>query len=164
MPKASDRMAFVDITPKGSSRTYARIGKGFDMSRPQSKSTLLTTQWLDDEFATTSILSKAVSRQISGRRIVGDPFNDYFVSLFNKSGSDCETTIVIVDSWDRVSTSSNVYRAKRYNVTIDCTNDGGGSVADGLRIEGVIYFNGNPVEGYFNLDTKVFTESTGEGA
>lgn len=92
IPTPKDRMMFVDVTPKGESRTYERVGKGFDSATPRP----------------------------------------------------------------------GTYKAKKYNVVVDCTNDGGGAVADGLLIEGIIYVNGDPVEGTFVEATKTFTEGMAE--
>ena len=89
---------------------------------------------------------------------MGDPFNDYFCSMFDKIGPDAETTMVLVDAWDEDEETAGTYKAKKYSVVIDCTNDGGGAATDGLPIEGVIYINGDPTVGKFVLATKTFTE------
>lgn len=154
-PKASERMGFVDVTPGEASPTYERIGKGFDTSTPSSNTTTQANQFIDEDNTTTIITGKSIQRAISGKRAVGDAFNDYFCSLFDKIGSDCETTMVIADKWD--SEDDIAYPAKKYNIVIDCDNDGGGSATDGLPISGTIYFNGDPVEGAFNINTKEFT-------
>jgi len=156
IPKASERMAFVNVTPGGPA-SYARVGQGFDSATPASNTQTQTHQWIDEENASTVITGKSIQRKLSGRRVVGDAFNDYFCGLFGKTGSECETSIVVADAWAEVSGQTSVYEAKKYNVVIDCENDGGGRAGDGLPISGTIYFNGDSAAGTFDFSSKVFT-------
>lgn len=158
-PKASERMGFVDVDPSGTP-TYERVGLGFDSSTPSSNTISQTDQWISEDAGTTTITGKSIQRAISGKRAVGDPFNDYFCGLFSKIGGDCETTMVIADKW--AGEVGAALPAKLYNVTIDCTNDGGGGATEGLPIAGTIYFNGEAIEGTFDISTKKFTEAGGE--
>ena len=119
-------------------------------------------QWLDEKNGSTALTTKSIQKAISGQRAVGDPFNDYFCSMFDKVGADAETTMILVDAWNEETETPGTYKAKKYNVVVDCTNDGGGAVADGLLIEGIIYVNGDPVEGTFVEATKTFTEGMAE--
>ena len=158
-PNAKNRMMFVDITPGGEAPTYERVGVGFDTATPSANTGTKSTQWIHEQNTSTSITSKSIQRAISGVRAVGDPFNDYFCSLFDKVGTATQTTMIIVNAWDEDKETAGTYTAKKYKIAIDCDNDGGGAAADGLLIEGTIYFNGDPVEGNFVLATKTFTEA-----
>ena len=158
IPTPKDRMMFVDVTPKGETRTYERVGKGFDSATPSTNTQTKVMQWLDEKNGSTALTTKSIQKAISGQRAVGDPFNDYFCSMFDKIGPDAETTMVLVDAWDEDEETAGTYKAKKYSVVIDCTNDGGGAATDGLPIEGVIYINGDPTVGKFVLATKTFTE------
>ena len=161
-PPPKDRMMIVDVTPKGESRTYERVGKGFDSATPSTNTQTKVMQWLDEKNGSTALTTKSIQKAISGQRAVGDPFNDYFCSMFDKVGADAETTMILVDAWNEETETPGTYKAKKYNVVVDCTNDGGGAVADGLLIEGIIYVNGDPVEGTFVEATKTFTEGMAE--
>ena len=158
LPGARDRMMFVDVSKGTGSPAYERVGKGFDTATPSSNTQTQSMQWIDEANQTTTTTSKSIQRAISGKRAVGDAFNDYFCSMFDKLGSKKKTTMVLVDSWDESSQTPGTYAAKKYSVVIDCTNDGGGAATDGLPIEGTIYINGDPVTGTFVLATKTFTE------
>lgn len=158
LPGARDRMMFVDVSAGSGAEKYERVGKGFDTATPSSNTQTQAMQWIDEANQTTTTTSKSIQRAISGKRAVGDPFNDYFCSMFDKIGPDAETTMVLLDAWDEDEETAGTYKAKKYSVVIDCTNDGGGAATDGLPIEGVIYINGDPTVGKFVLATKTFTE------
>ena len=49
IPTPKDRMMFVDVTPKGESRTYERVGKGFDSATPSTNTQTKVMQWLDEK-------------------------------------------------------------------------------------------------------------------
>jgi hypothetical protein len=149
----SDRMLYVDVTP-ASTATYARVGAGFNTATPTSTSEIKTTRYINETLSKTNIIGKALSYAVAGERVVGDTFNDFFCTLFDKTGDGCKSTLVVTDAWDSGDA------AKKYNVTIDCTNNGGGAAADGLTIAGTIYINEDGVPGTFNKTTNTFTPNS----
>jgi len=153
--KQNDRRIFVDTTPDEATATYSRVGVGFDTATKSSNTTIQTNQWISEDKGTTEITGKNIQKAISGKRVIGDDFNDFFCGLFEKIGEDCETTLVAVDMWN--TPTGTVYPAKLYNVVIDCANDGSGGATDGLPISGTIYFNGEPTDGSFDTSDNTFT-------
>lgn len=137
LPGARDRMMFVDVSAGSGEEKYERVGKGFDTATPSSNTQTQAMQWIDEANQTTTTTSKSIQRAIGGKRAVGDPFNDYFCSMFDKIGPDAETTMVLVDAWDEDEETAGTYKAKKYSVVIDCTNDGGGAATDGLPLKGL---------------------------
>lgn len=112
LPGARDRMMFVDVSAGSGEEKYERVGKGFDTATPSSNTQTQAMQWIDEANQTTTTTSKSIQRAIGGKRAVGDPFNDYFCSMFDKIGPDAETTMVLVDAWDEDEETAGTYKAK----------------------------------------------------
>lgn len=89
LPGARDRMMFVDVSAGSGEEKYERVGKGFDTATPSSNTQTQAMQWIDEANQTTTTTSKSIQRAIGGKRAVGDPFNDYFCSMFDKIGPGC---------------------------------------------------------------------------
>lgn len=68
IPTPKDRMMFVDVTPKGESRTYERVGKGFDSATPSTNTQTKVMQWLDEKNGSTALTTKSIQKAISGQR------------------------------------------------------------------------------------------------
>ena len=62
IPTPKDRMMFVDVTPKGESRTYERVGKGFDSATPSTNTQTKVMQWLDEKNGSTALTTKSIQR------------------------------------------------------------------------------------------------------
>lgn len=154
-PNADETRLYVDTTPLGETRAYARIGTGIISATPALNPNIKSVQYINRLSAKST--KTAYSKQIglSGERVVGDPFMDYAIGLSEKVGSDCETTMVAYNTWDTETTGS--YPARMYSIMISIVNDGSLVGGDSQAIEGTIYVNSEATEGTFNPTTNTFT-------
>ena len=152
------RAVFIN-TASDSTAVYNRIGEGINTFTPSNNGTISTKHYINDKFATSRRNGIQKQWAFSGDRVIDDPANDYLVSLTEKTGSEVETTLIIADLVDPVGTSKNAYKAKKYEVMVDVTNDGSIEGGQDVAIDGTIYANGDPVEGYITITDNVATWS-----
>lgn len=154
-PNADEKRLYLDTTPSGETRLYARIGTGVTTVTPAFNPTVKTVQYIN--MLSSKNTKTAYNKQfaISGERVVGDAAMDFIMSLAEKVGADCETTLVSYNTWDTETTGS--YPAKLYSVMISVANDGTLAGGDTQAVEATMYVNSEATEGTFNPTTKVFT-------
>ncbi len=154
-PNADEKRLFIDKTPAGETRNYVRVGTGITSATPALNPTVKTVQYIN--MISSKNTKTAYNKQIgfSGERVVGDDFMDYAIALAEKVGGDCETTMVVYNTWD--TATEGAYPAKRYNIMISITNDGTLTGGDTQAIEGTIFINSAATVGTFNPTTKAFT-------
>lgn len=154
------RAVFIN-TSATSSAIYSRVGEGINTFTPSNNGTISTKHYINDKFATSRRNGLQKQWAFSGDRVLDNDANDYLVSLTEKTGSDVETTLIIADLIDPVGTGTNkAYKAKMYEVMVDVTNDGSIEGGQDVAIDGTIYANGDPVEGYITISNDVATWST----
>ena len=154
-PNADEKRLYLDTTPSGETRLYARIGTGVTTVTPAFNPTVKTVQYIN--MLSSKNTKTAYNKQyaISGERVVGDAAMDFIMGLAEKVGSDCETTLVSYNTWD--TATEGAYPAKRYDVMIAVANDGTLAGGDTQAVEATMYVNSAATEGTFNPTTKAFT-------
>lgn len=157
-PNADEKRLYLDTTPSGETRLYARIGTGVTTVTPAFNPTVKTVQYIN--MLSSKNTKTAYNKQyaISGERVVGDAAMDFIMGLAEKVGSDCETTLVSYNTWD--TATEGAYPAKRYDVMIAVANDGTLAGGDTQAVEATMYVNSAATEGTFNPTTKTFTSTT----
>ena len=96
--KSSKSAVLLNVST-AASPDYKRIGKGVT-SLPISYNPKITTEtYVDEDNATNSVDSYEISSDIEQTAIKGDPIFNYVDEIRKnlKTGSDCETTAVLVD-------------------------------------------------------------------
>ncbi len=154
-PNADEKRLYLDTTPSGETRLYARIGTGVTTVTPAFNPTVKTVQYIN--MLSSKNTKTAYNKQyaISGERVVGDAAMDFIMGLAEKVGSDCETTLISYNTWD--TATEGAYPAKRYDVMIAVANDGTLAGGDTQAVEATMYVNSAATEGTFNPTTKAFT-------
>jgi hypothetical protein len=154
------RAVFINTASSSSSSdVYSRLGEGINTFTPSNNGTISTKHYINDKFATSRRNGLQKQWAFSGDRVIDNVANDYLVSLTEKTGSDVETTLIIADLIDPVGTSKNAYKAKRYEVMVDVTNDGSIEGGQDVAIDGTIYANGDPEDGYITISGETATWS-----
>ena len=151
------RAVFIDITPAGTTAKYCRVGEGINTFTPSNNGSISTKHYINDKFATSRRNGLQKQWAFSGDRVIGDNANDYLVGLTEKTGSDVETTLIIADLLDPVGSSKDYYVAKKYEVMVDVTNDGSIEGGQDVAIDGTIYANGDPVNGWISIADGIAT-------
>lgn len=141
---------------------YKRIGKGVT-SLPISYNPKTTTEtYVDEDNATTTVDGYEVSSDIEQTAIKGDPIFDYVDDIRRglKTGSDCETTAVLVDIYNmNITGGSGTGKGQKFNATVTVSDFdlSGGEIA---KIKYKIGFNGNPTEVAVNIANGAITVGT----
>lgn len=141
------------------SASYKRIGKGVT-SLPISYNPKTTTEtYVDEENATTSVDSYEVSSDVEQTAIKGDDIFDYVDAIRRglKTGSDCETTAVLVDIYNMTisdGTGNGTGQLFGATITVSDWTIEGGEVA---KIKYKIAFNGNPKDVNVTISNGVIT-------
>nr|DAQ25747.1 MAG TPA: hypothetical protein [Caudoviricetes sp.] len=141
---------------------YKRIGKGVT-SLPISYNPKTTTEtYVDEDNATNSVDSYEISSDIEQTAIKDDPIFDYVDGIRRglKTGSDCETTAVLVDIYNmNITDGSGTGKGQKFNATVTVSDFdlSGGETA---KIKYKIGFNGDPTEVAVNIANGVITVGT----
>lgn len=149
--KRSQVAAFLDTTPTSETDTFNIMGKGLtDLSYAYNPN-VTTSQYINEDNATSTLNNYAV--QLDGTQIAykGDAVFD-FINGLRKTlavGEDAETNLLLVDVFD------NNY-AQKFNCTVAITSFGG-TASDPTKIGYTVYCNGNPVNGTASIENKVAT-------
>ena len=144
---------------------YKRIGTGVT-SLPISYNPKTTTDtYVDEDNATTSVDSYEISSDIEQTAIKDDPIFDYVDGIRRglKTGSDCETTAVLVDIYNMtISNGSGTGKGQKFNATVTVSDFelSGGEIA---KIKYKIGFNGDPTEVAVNIANGAITVGTVSG-
>lgn len=144
------RAVFIDVTDAPhSTHSYKRMGEGINTFTPSNNGQISTKHYINDKFATSRRNGLQKQFAFSGDRVIGDAVNDYLVSLSEETGTNCETTVIIADLI--TPTSGNKYKAKKYDCMIDISNDGAIEGGQDVTIDGTLYINGDPTEGFITI-------------
>ena len=160
--KRSEFATFLNTTP-GSEPTYSRMGKGITSQTVAYNPVTTSETYIDEDSATTNVDSYGVNIATPQTCYVGEPVFDYVDGLRKKRavGSDCETDIIMVYIYDKIS--DGVYSAEKNKCVVQI-DDFGGDGGQSTVINYTINLNGDPVIGTATIvDGKVtFTETTEE--
>lgn len=152
------RAVYVDVSEAPhSSPSYKRLGEGINTFTPANNGQISTKHYINDKFGTSRRNGLQKQFSVSGDRVIGDPVNDYIISLSEETGSDVETTIIVADLLN--PTSANKYTAKKYDVMIDVSNDGTIQGGQDVTIDATFYVNGDPVTGFVTITDSSVTWS-----
>lgn len=160
VPKNTEIHLFVNTTPQEETEKWSRIGKGVTAATPSNSPTVQTQHYIDAASPTHSVTGLEKTFAITAERYVGDEANDYFAELDDKTGDDVKTQLVVVYLTKAASTQvTTAYPAKKYEATIGVDQpfsvEGGATQAMSLTI----YTDGDPVEGWFDISKKAFSET-----
>ena len=149
------RAVFIDTSSAPhTTPTYKRLGEGINTFTPSNNGQISTKHYINDKFATSRRNGLQKQFAISGDRVIGDDANDYLVSLSEATGSEVETTILICDMLSGTTTTGGTYyTGKKYDVMVDLSNDGTIEGGQDVTIDGTLYVNGDPVDGYVTVLT-----------
>ena len=119
--------------------SFSVLGAGIDNLQEQLNEVVQQYKFLVDEgYSRSRVTGMAPIWTVSGRRIWGDPAQDYIMSVKYKVGGD------------RYTTAKVEYTAggKKYTITFDCTianiQEIGGATEENSAISFEIHVNGKP--------------------
>lgn len=84
----------VDTTPASGSRTYVKLAKGITSAVDSHNDSTDDTAYLDGGgYGNSDVIGKQYTCAVSGHRVIGNPAQDYIVSLQSEFGDDAKTWI-----------------------------------------------------------------------
>lgn len=84
----------VDSTPLGSSRTWLKLANGIMSAIESHNDSTDDTAYLPDGgYGNSDIIGKQYTLAITGHRVIGNPAQDYIVSLQGEFGDDAKTYV-----------------------------------------------------------------------
>ena len=154
-------MAFLNITPSGSSEDWALVGNGMTTGSYTYEATETSETYIVDDNATTTVDSYAISLDSEMKCIYGDEVFDFINELRRKlaTGTDAETQVLLVDKYDTNETGA--FKAQKFNCSISISSYGGDGGAT-PTIAFKINVNGDPINGTVTIASGIptFTEDT----
>ena len=152
---------YIDITPKGQSRSYHRLGLGINTITVNNNPTVTKSRYVNQRFSTATRTGIEKTWSVSGEVYEGDSVNDYLLSMSEKLGSEVETSLVVVYlSRGTESEGVTTYPAKKYNIIVNVSNDGSLEGGEVVKFDGTLEAQGDPVEGTATIgegDVAIFT-------
>lgn len=136
--------------------SYVLFGAGINSLTTDLGANIEEDHYIIDKNGSSTRTATAKVQSFSGDMIVGDEAQDYIASLAYALGTEAETTWVEVDAYKEPDEPGK-YPAREVTVMVNVTNDGSGDAGGALQLEGEIRWQGDPVEGTFEIATKTFT-------
>lgn len=157
--KRFERINVLDITPAAANPTYKVMGEGFTEVTESLNPEVTEKQYVSDRNATKRVNSYSAEWSFVADVLRDDDLIEWLreMGLELKVGAECETTMV---GFDRPSDASvlTALAAIQHTVSVSISTANGGAAGEDLVIEGTLNGVGDPVIGFYNALTNVFTE------
>lgn len=150
-----ERVYYLNVAKAAGPVKYELFGGSMNSLTTDLGATVEDDHYITDKNGSSTRTATAKVQTFSGDMIVGDAALDYILSLAYALGTEAETTMVEVDTFN--PDESGKYPAREVTVMINLTNDGSGDAGAALQVEGEIRWQGDPVTGKFDKSTKSFT-------
>lgn len=132
----------INITPTAQTPTWANFGNGIDNSTESLNETVQQYFFFSDKgYARNYVTAEAPSYTCTGRRIIGDPAQDWIFNPSRKFGLMAERDTQVKISVPAANNQINQYLC---DVTIANVTDIGGATTDGSAVSFEVRFNGKP--------------------
>lgn len=132
----------IDITPGGPSPTFAPVGEGIENLAKALNEVVQEYQFFKDKgYARSFVTGMSISVDLQGRRIVGDPVQDYICSSGVQYG-----LMAARQSTARLSqlNADGTIEQITCPVTFTAITDNSGATTDGSAFNVTIHFDGEP--------------------
>lgn len=153
---------YVDAAAPGTSPgtpNYVRLGKDLEEYSPEMSADVQTKKNILGE-SSTSVVGYEKNGSVEPYYAEkGDPLFDRLQSIIDESLvlDDCNTTVVEVHMWEEKDGTKG-YPAVKDDAVIEVVSYGGDNT--GYQIPFNLHYKGAPVKGFFDPETKTFTEGT----
>lgn len=140
--------------------TFYYVNTGFTQMDESGGAQTENEAYIGDRNATTTITGYENGWEFESQYIKGDPVSEDIreIAVYQKTGSDCERTLVSIDLNDPAE-GANIYNARKFRIAVETTPPQGEprSVA---TMSGTMHQLGDMELGTFNVNTLIFTPST----
>ena len=148
---------YLDVSTTGTEE-YVLMGAGFTELEESPSAQTSSKRYINDKGETKSITGYDWSTAFTTDQIRDEKAIDFICNIgeMQLTGSDAETTYIIVDLTSKIS--ENKFKARKFKVAIEISDFGN---EDGeMTASGNLLSVGDMVPGIFDTATKTFTEGT----
>lgn len=150
--------AEIDITPYGTAPTFVNFGEGIENLQEALNETVQQYFFFAQHgFASNYVTGMAPAYTCTGRRIIGDPAQDWIFNGARKFGLMAERNTNFRLSVGMADGTIQQYTGK---VTIANVTDFGGNTTDGSAVSFEVRFNGKPTIAVITPNASLTVEST----
>ena len=152
---------YINITPKGTSADFQRIGFGVEGKSTDYAPEVDERQFIDEDSPNGSIKNYKQTSEFDIIAAKNSPVFTFLDTLriTRATYADAETDYVEVRMYEPAgdpATQPNIYAATKTRVAVAVTAIGD-AAADPLTLTASLSGKGDPVQGYFDFTTKTFT-------
>lgn len=134
--------AEIDLTPNGAARTWAIFGEGIEnLAEALNEAVQQYFFFADKGYARNYVTGMAPAYTCTGRRIIGDPAQDWIFNPARKYGLMVERNTNFRMS---VGNADGTITQVTCGITIANATDWGGATTDGSAVSFEVRFNGKP--------------------
>lgn len=142
------------------SDAFVLMGTGFNTLDENPNAQTDSKTYINDRSATSVVKGYQTqfpfdSDFIASEAVIKDI---YEIGSMQKTGSDAEREYIRVDLFDKVGTTGEVYKARKFRVSVEVSSFAGAG-GETIKISGNLNNVGSMVAGTFDLATKTFTEN-----
>ena len=147
---------YLDVITKEDGPTYELMGTGFTEANEEVGAQTDSKKYINDASATGSVKSYEWKKPFTADLIKSQPVIKFIseIGKLLKTGSDCNTTNVMVEFDNPIPAKENTFYARKIGVCVAVStfNDNDGEI----QVEGELLGIGDIIEGEFNTTTKTF--------
>lgn len=153
------RLAFLNINSK-----YEVFGNGVTDWTVAGNAKTAEKQYVHQQNASGGLSGYAPTLSLTAEAYSDDVVMEYIMDIARTwdIGAKAHTDIVIVDTW--TGTGDSDRKAVKQPIVISIDNPGSGPSGEALAVTATLTFDGDAVQGTFNMTTKAFTASAAQPA
>lgn len=155
----SDMADFLTIKSTG---LFELMGTGFNTLNETVGAQIESKTYISDTNESSTVKSYKRQFPFDFDLIVGDPLTlaieeIYKIGRDSKVGTDAEREYVRLEEFDpAIAASTRYFKARKFKVAVELTNINGAG-GETVTCSGNLNCIGDPIQGYFDKDTKAFT-------
>ena len=160
MKVTKNLIAYYLGTKSGDTTTFNLINKGFSSFEESPSAQVDEDQYIADKNGTSSVTGYKNSFAFEGAYVTDDPVCEaiYAVGRDQKTGSEAEFELVVVDLYETAS-PSGTYPARKMSVCCEVSGFPG-KAGEKVSMSGSMHQNGDLTQGTFVVNTKAFTAAS----
>ena len=152
------RHQIADYLNVGTSDTpsWVLMGAGFTAINESPGAQTETVKYVNDVSSSTSVVSYQTQFPFEAEHISTEEAIDliYSIARNHNVGEDAETEYVRVELWRPVEDSTTLFTARKFTVSVEVSDVEGETK---MELSGNLNAVGDPVDGYFDVSSKIFT-------
>lgn len=161
MATRDELLSYLNTTATAEAPTWNLIGQGFNDLTEALNPIRKDSHYIHQKNGTSSVTGYAPESSFEAELDKADPVCTFIADIGRgrKTGSECETDVLIVYTWIQGSDAGKLLAYKQ-RIAILADNPGSGKGGESLALTGSFLYKGDPVKGDFDPKTKTFTEAS----